>query len=148
MKLPSPVKTDSPILWGPSCFLRWPMEMATHSSVLAWRIPGTGKHGGLPSMVRHDWSDLPVAVAAVLCSVCFFLNEFTSCLSLCVSLNSFCDETSRRWTALKSWGHVCDLFQNRGFKSPSELHCFTTLTDFAHLLLWGFVIWKVMWNVD
>ena len=37
-------------------------EMATHSSVLAWRILGTGKPGGLPSMglhrVRHDWSDL------------------------------------------------------------------------------------------
>ena len=33
-------------------------EMATHSSVLAWRIPGTGRPGGLPSMglhrVRHD----------------------------------------------------------------------------------------------
>ena len=33
-------------------------EMATHSSVLVWRIPGTGEHGGLPSMgsqrVRHD----------------------------------------------------------------------------------------------
>ena len=35
-------------------------EMATHSSVLAWRIPGTGEPGGLPSMgshrVGHDWS--------------------------------------------------------------------------------------------
>ena len=35
--------------------------MTTHSSVLAWRIPGTGEPGGLPSMgshiVRHDWSD-------------------------------------------------------------------------------------------
>ena len=42
--------------------------MATHSSVLAWRIPGTGEPGGLPSMgshrVGHDWSDLAVAVAA------------------------------------------------------------------------------------
>ena len=28
-------------------------EMATHSSVLAWRIPGTGEPGGLPSMVSH-----------------------------------------------------------------------------------------------
>ena len=41
--------------------------MATHSSVLAWRIPGTGEPGGLPSMglhrVRHDWNDL-AAVAA------------------------------------------------------------------------------------
>ena len=33
-------------------------EMATHSSVLAWRIPGMGSH-----RVRHDWSDLAVAVA-------------------------------------------------------------------------------------
>ena len=37
-------------------------EMATHSSVLAWRIPGIAEPGGLPSMgshrVRHDWSDL------------------------------------------------------------------------------------------
>ena len=28
-------------------------EMATHSSVLAWRIPGIGKPGGLPSMGSH-----------------------------------------------------------------------------------------------
>ena len=42
-------------------------EMATHSSVLAWRIPGTGEPGGLPSMglhrVGHDGSDLAVVVA-------------------------------------------------------------------------------------
>ena len=28
-------------------------EMATHSSVLAWRIPGPGERGGLPSMGSH-----------------------------------------------------------------------------------------------
>ena len=28
-------------------------EVATHSSVLAWRIPGTGEPGGLPSMGSH-----------------------------------------------------------------------------------------------
>ena len=43
-------------------------EMATHSSVLAWRIPGMGELGGLPSMgshrVRHNWSDLAAAAAA------------------------------------------------------------------------------------
>ena len=42
-------------------------EMATHSSVLAWRIPGTGEPGGLPSMgshrVGHDWSDFAAAAA-------------------------------------------------------------------------------------
>ena len=42
-------------------------EMATHSSVIAWRIPGTGEPDGLPSMglqrVGHDWSDLAAAAA-------------------------------------------------------------------------------------
>ena len=42
--------------------------MATHSSVLAWRIPGTGEPGGLPSMgshrVGHDGRDLAAAAAA------------------------------------------------------------------------------------
>ena len=41
--------------------------MATHSSVLVWRIPGTGEPGGLLSMgshrVRHYWSDLAAAAA-------------------------------------------------------------------------------------
>ena len=43
-------------------------EMATHSSVLAWRIPGMGEPGGLQSMgshrVGHDRSDLAAAAAA------------------------------------------------------------------------------------
>ena len=41
-------------------------EMATHSSVLVWRIPGMGEPSGLLSIgshrVGHDWSDLAVAV--------------------------------------------------------------------------------------
>ena len=45
-------------------------EMATHSSVLAWKIPGMGETDGLPSMgsqrVRHDWSDLAAAAAEEL----------------------------------------------------------------------------------
>ena len=43
-------------------------EMATHSSVLAWRIPGMGEPDGLPSVGLHrvgqDWSDLAAAAAA------------------------------------------------------------------------------------
>ena len=55
-------------------------EMATHSSVLAWRISGMGEPGGLPSMgshrVGHDWSDLAVAVEltnqiTAICSIMF-----------------------------------------------------------------------------
>ena len=44
-------------------------EMATHSSVLAWRIPGKWEPGELPSVgldrVRHNWSDLAASAAAV-----------------------------------------------------------------------------------
>ena len=65
-------------------------EMATHSSVLAWRIPGTGESGGLLSLgshrVWHDWSDL--AAAAVSSISCLFdwsqykiLNTFTRWIS-------------------------------------------------------------------
>ena len=51
-------------------------EMATHSSVLAWRIPGMGEPGRLPSRrsyrVRHNWSDLAAALwlkASVMVSI-------------------------------------------------------------------------------
>ena len=59
-------------------------EMATHPSVLAWRIPGTGEPGGLLSMgshrVGHDWSDL--AAAAVTLSQ--ELNNHHSSLFKCL----------------------------------------------------------------
>ena len=45
-----------------------PRLTSTHSSVLPWRIPGTGEPGGLPSLgshrVRHDWSDLAAAAGS------------------------------------------------------------------------------------
>ena len=53
-------------------------EVATHSSVLAWRISGTGEPGGLPSMgshrVGHDWSDLAAAALSILHTVCCALS--------------------------------------------------------------------------
>ena len=52
-------------------------EMATHSSVLAWRVPGTGEPGGLPSMGSHrvgpDWSDLAAAAGLLDYMVILFL---------------------------------------------------------------------------
>ena len=61
-------------------------EMATHSSVFAWRIPVTREPGGLPSMgshrVRHDWSDL----AANL----MFSRKNTSILVLTTESSSSC----------------------------------------------------------
>ena len=55
--------------------------MATHSSVLAWRIPGMGEPGGQPSMgshrVGHDWSDLAAAAAAAVTDFIFLDSKNT-----------------------------------------------------------------------
>ena len=55
--------------------------MATYSSVRAWRIPGMGKHGGLPSMGLHrvgpDGSDLAAAAAGPIRE---FLESFSQIL--------------------------------------------------------------------
>ena len=54
--------------------------MATHSSVPAWRIPGTGEPGELLSMgshrVRHDGSDLAAAVKGLNEWVLVYQNKF------------------------------------------------------------------------
>ena len=53
--------------------------MATHSSVLAWRIPGTEEPGRLPSLgshrVGHDWSNLAAAAAAAVSQRSLFQEE-------------------------------------------------------------------------
>jgi len=58
--------------------------MATHSSVLAWRIPGTEEPGGLPSMgshrVGHDWSDLAAAAAHIYEFIYLYMCEFIHCI--------------------------------------------------------------------
>ena len=67
-------------------------EMATHSSALAWSIPGMGEPGGLPSMgshrVGHDWSDSAAAAAAAAS-----LHVLTGCLHACfgeTSIQTLC----------------------------------------------------------
>ena len=54
-------------------------EMATHSSVLAWRIPEMAEPGGLQSMgshrVRHDWSDLTAIAAAAAAAYILFITQ-------------------------------------------------------------------------
>ena len=67
-------------------------EMATHSSILAWRIPGMGEPGGLPSMgshrVGHDWSDLAGAAAAIKSHTSIFFFHF--CLLLQIFFKQQC----------------------------------------------------------
>ena len=64
---------------APSLHQEDPLEegMATHASILAWRIPGTEEPGGLQSMrsqsAGHDWSDMAHTHTHIPLSVLFFL---------------------------------------------------------------------------
>jgi len=64
----------------PSHFHALEKEMATHSSVLAWRIPGMGEPCGLLSMgshrVGHDWSDLAAEVTKEQNNFLFHINNW------------------------------------------------------------------------
>ena len=75
-------------------------EMATHSSVLAWRIPGTEKPSGLPSMgshrVGHDWSDLAAACFFILLLIYYYLE-------LIFLLTYFLISSTVEVWALKNW---------------------------------------------
>ena len=61
--------------------------MAIHSRVLAWRIPGMGEPGGLPSMglhrVGHDWSDLAAAMISYTDDKDQDFSRECLCLPLC-----------------------------------------------------------------
>ena len=62
------INNDYHMIWYKIYSYEWKLRYA-YSSVLAWRIPGTGEPGGLPSVgshrVGHDWSDLAAVAACV-----------------------------------------------------------------------------------
>ena len=82
--------------------------MATYSSVLAWRIPGTGEPGGLPSMgshrVGHDWCDLAAAANYFLGFLMYgsFKLLMNSWLSLCGRLLTI-------FYCVKAFSNLCNL---------------------------------------
>ena len=82
-------------------------EMATHSSILAWRIPGMGEPGGLPSMgshrVGHDWSDSTAAAALRGGRWCFF-RELDCCGHLEIQIST---RSNRGCQELKSTPNDC-----------------------------------------
>ena len=92
-------------------------EMAIHSSVLAWRIPGTGEPGGLPSMgshrVGHDWSDL-AAVAAAYSP--WGHKEWDTTEQISLSLSYYWGELS---TYLRKWMYSWPL-NNMGLRDSTQ----------------------------
>ena len=105
-------------------------EMATQSNVLAWRIPGTGEPGGLPSMgshrVGHEWSNF--AAAAAGCDLASGMGMAISWVSL-------------RQELLESvWGLLCSPFLVPAFiqahveMEPVSLGTWVTVIHWATLL--------------
>ena len=103
--------------------------MATHSSILAWRIPWTEKPSRLQSMgshrVRHDWSNLAAAAAALLTIVIMLLIQSSSIQSLsCVRL------FATPWTAARQ----ASLSITNSWNSP-KLMSIESVMPSSHLIL-------------
>ena len=107
--------------------------MATHSSVLAWRIPGTGEPGGLPSMgshrVGHDWSDLAAGAAtAALPSTSQFIGSLT-----CHSLETLWAGFYRKGKASgKKEGNWFNKMYRQASSYCNSLYC---TSEIMHLIL-------------
>ena len=133
-------------------------EMATHSSGLAWRIPGTGKPGRLPSMgshrVGHDWSDSAAAVFAIVgfskvswmnikSLICFWSEVWGSLSNHCVYMQAWKESNNNLcFTALvtECYGRLGSLVQKQHMRVMLE---FWTLLEsccqddwILHYLLW------------
>ena len=85
-------------------------EMATHSSVLAWRIPGMGEPGGLQSMgshrVGHDWSDLAAAGPSSMWRLKVRYIWFECCISIVSGKNCF-QEILIEWISARWRSRSC-----------------------------------------
>ena len=103
-------------------------EMATHSSILAWRIPGMGEPSGLLSMgshrVGHDWSDLTAAATAFAC----MRAQSLSCIWIFVT----------PWTV----AYQTPLSMELSVKNPG-VGCHFLLWGISNLCLLGLLHWQV-----
>ena len=94
-------------------------EMAIHSSILAWRMPGMGEPCGLTSMgsqrVGHDWGDLVAAVAAELSA-----SEYQYFLKTRSSFKIFTEGQSQAWKPFRVlWAWVSTAVCSQ---ASNELH--------------------------
>ena len=122
--------------------------MATHSSVLAWRIPGTGEPGGLLSMGLHrgghDWSDL-AAAAADPCTLAHFCRCLSSAPhSFTGTLTAKVFETTGILLLYSSSPLLSHLVVGVQATNPSALLCSlgSRSLDSLWKFLWGFIIFS------
>ena len=84
-------------------------EMATHSSVLAWRIPGTGEPGGLPSVGSQSQTRLKRLSSSGMCAL-------NSCMHCALYKNTrFKGVPFRSWSRGKDFACQCRRHKRHGF---------------------------------
>ena len=110
--------------------------MATHSIILAWKIPWTEEPGGLQSMgpqrVRHDWTQR-------ICQACFALVGHKDCSTL-GQLNSY-----RRWVTGASDLPRKTFSESLGWSKLTWLNC-TELLSRCWCSFWPWCLaWLVSW---
>ena len=120
-------------------------EMAIHSSVLAWRIPGMGEPGGLPSMgsyrVGHDWSDLAAAPAAadVFLEFSCFSNDPTDVGNLISGSPAFSK------TSLNIWKFTVHVLLKPGLENFE--HYFASVWDECNFaVVWTLFCIAFLWD--
>ena len=138
--------------------------MATHSSVLAWRIPGMGEPGGLPSMgshrVRRDWSDLAAAARGSFIAIQAYLkkqernqiNNLVQFSSVTQSCPTLCDpmECSPPGPSVhgKSTGVGCHcLLRNLPLSTAFTVSHRFWVVVFSFLRIFWFLFWFLLWFV-
>ena len=139
--------------------------MATHSSVLAWRIPGTAEPGGLPSMgshrVGHDWSNLAAAAAAAKlkrfklvagCQLFFerpgrILSRYYGGKGRC-SIKRIGGRIWRAWSKVEPYDRLCFSLageKNENFKPLSVLRCKIHTHDTGEQNRMNGFLWSTAW---
>ena len=124
-------------------------EMATHSSILAWRIPGTEEPGGLPSTgshrVGHDWSDLAAAAADVSVALSSFFYDPMDTGNLISAFSVFSKSSLNIW---KFTVHVllkpgCENFEHFFASIWDKCNCAVVWAFFGIAFLWN---WNENWH--
>ena len=123
--------------------------MATHSSVLAWRIPGTGEPGGLPSIgshrVGHDWSDLAARSNSKTLNR-FLMKILVRKMSVpsCLSSTSGRKGPSLYLHSMKNWQVICSLRQTNVKQQWAKIFPRERVHDCVLSSAWFFVTpWTV-----
>ena len=131
-----------------NCQILISFSVATHSSVLAWRVPGTGEPGGLPSVgshgVGHDWSDL-AAVAAAMSFSHGYIFPFLLCFSLPFFSQLFIRPPQTAILLFCNsfpWGWSWSLSLVQCHKPPSTVHQVLCLSDIVPYIYFSLLLYN------